>query len=241
MRYDMSAGTLYTSSGSGNSYKVRLLAGILGIDLKHEEISLKVHLFLLLPHQLDSLWVNTTRSFLTHANIGQPAKLARVPKDQPPWRGPMPRSRRQDPQRLEFYLSVACRKLGRRREQQQCAVVVLVARSLRAGADNQLGKFPREARDPTCSAHTSPLTEILDNKSSPSPTPGCNTASSQTAPSSPTAAPSTVSGLARIGRNPRSMCSSRKAPSVATSLCACWSSDLPQGSGWRWAVRRLQI
>jgi glutathione S-transferase len=39
----MSAGTLYTSSGSGNSYKVRLLAGILGIDLKHEEISLKVH------------------------------------------------------------------------------------------------------------------------------------------------------------------------------------------------------
>lgn len=38
----MSAGTLYTSSGSGNSYKVRLLAGILGIDLKHEEISLKV-------------------------------------------------------------------------------------------------------------------------------------------------------------------------------------------------------
>jgi len=38
----MSAGTLYTSQGSGNSYKVRLLAGILGIDLKHEEISLKV-------------------------------------------------------------------------------------------------------------------------------------------------------------------------------------------------------
>lgn len=38
----MSGGTLYTSAGSGNSYKVRLLAGILGIDLEHKEISLKV-------------------------------------------------------------------------------------------------------------------------------------------------------------------------------------------------------
>lgn len=43
--YNMPAGTLYTSSGSGNSYKVRLLAGILGIDLKQEEISLKACCF----------------------------------------------------------------------------------------------------------------------------------------------------------------------------------------------------
>jgi hypothetical protein len=43
--YNTPAGTLYTSSGSGNSYKARLLAGILGIDLKHEEISLKVCCF----------------------------------------------------------------------------------------------------------------------------------------------------------------------------------------------------
>jgi glutathione S-transferase len=48
----MSAGTLYTSPGSGNSYKIRLLAGILGIDLKHEEISLKVRFFFSLPCRL---------------------------------------------------------------------------------------------------------------------------------------------------------------------------------------------
>ncbi|KAL9079394.1 MAG: hypothetical protein Q9159_007725 [Coniocarpon cinnabarinum] len=34
----MSPPTLYTFSGSGNSYKVRLLASLLGIDLRHEEI-----------------------------------------------------------------------------------------------------------------------------------------------------------------------------------------------------------
>ncbi|CAK1367446.1 hypothetical protein CB0940_10722 [Cercospora beticola] len=34
----MSAGTLYTFKGSGNSYKVRLLEALLGIQLKHEEI-----------------------------------------------------------------------------------------------------------------------------------------------------------------------------------------------------------
>lgn len=34
----MSAGTLYTFKGSGNSYKVRLLAALLNIDLKHQEI-----------------------------------------------------------------------------------------------------------------------------------------------------------------------------------------------------------
>ncbi|KAJ5261399.1 hypothetical protein N7478_011994 [Penicillium angulare] len=34
----MSAGTLYTFSGSGNSYKIRLLEAFLGIRLKHEEI-----------------------------------------------------------------------------------------------------------------------------------------------------------------------------------------------------------
>jgi len=34
----MSAGTLYTFKGSGNSYKVRLLAALLDIDLKHQEL-----------------------------------------------------------------------------------------------------------------------------------------------------------------------------------------------------------
>ncbi|KAF2170007.1 hypothetical protein M409DRAFT_64394 [Zasmidium cellare ATCC 36951] len=34
----MSAGTLYTFVGSGNSYKVRLLEKLLGIELKHEEL-----------------------------------------------------------------------------------------------------------------------------------------------------------------------------------------------------------
>ncbi|KAJ5116575.1 hypothetical protein N7456_000923 [Penicillium angulare] len=34
----MSTGTLYTFSGSGNSYKIRLLEAFLGINLKHEEI-----------------------------------------------------------------------------------------------------------------------------------------------------------------------------------------------------------
>lgn len=34
----MSAGTLYTFPESGNSYKVRLLAGLLGITLEHAEI-----------------------------------------------------------------------------------------------------------------------------------------------------------------------------------------------------------
>ena len=34
----MSAGTLYTFSGSGNSYKVRLLEALLGIKLEHKEI-----------------------------------------------------------------------------------------------------------------------------------------------------------------------------------------------------------
>lgn len=36
----MSTGTLYTFSGSGNSYKIRLLEAFLGINLKHEEIDL---------------------------------------------------------------------------------------------------------------------------------------------------------------------------------------------------------
>lgn len=39
----MSAGTLYTSSLSGNSYKVRLLEALLGIQLKHEEIEFSVY------------------------------------------------------------------------------------------------------------------------------------------------------------------------------------------------------
>lgn len=34
----MSAGTLYTFQGSGNSYKVRLLEALLGIELKHQEL-----------------------------------------------------------------------------------------------------------------------------------------------------------------------------------------------------------
>ena len=34
----MSAGTLYTFIGSGNSYKIRLLEALLGIQLKHEEL-----------------------------------------------------------------------------------------------------------------------------------------------------------------------------------------------------------
>lgn len=34
----MSAGTLYTFIGSGNSYKVRLLEALLGIQLKHKEL-----------------------------------------------------------------------------------------------------------------------------------------------------------------------------------------------------------
>ena len=34
----MSAGTLYTFIGSGNSYKVRLLEALLGVQLKHEEL-----------------------------------------------------------------------------------------------------------------------------------------------------------------------------------------------------------
>ena len=34
----MSAATLYTFIGSGNSYKVRLLEALLGIKLKHEEL-----------------------------------------------------------------------------------------------------------------------------------------------------------------------------------------------------------
>lgn len=34
----MSAGTLYTFNGSGNSYKIRLLQALLGIDLKHAEL-----------------------------------------------------------------------------------------------------------------------------------------------------------------------------------------------------------
>lgn len=48
--YNMSAGTLYTFSGSGNSYKIRLLEAFLGLDLKHEEIDFLVtgHPFILL-------------------------------------------------------------------------------------------------------------------------------------------------------------------------------------------------
>lgn len=38
----MSAGTLYTFSGSGNSYKVRLLEKLIGIELKHEELDFLV-------------------------------------------------------------------------------------------------------------------------------------------------------------------------------------------------------
>jgi hypothetical protein len=34
--------TLYTFSGSGNSYKVRLLQALLGIDIKHEELDFLV-------------------------------------------------------------------------------------------------------------------------------------------------------------------------------------------------------
>ena len=36
----MSAGTLYTFIGSGNSYKVRLLEALLGIQLQHKELDL---------------------------------------------------------------------------------------------------------------------------------------------------------------------------------------------------------
>lgn len=35
----MSAGTLYTFVGSGNSYKVRLLEKLIGIELEHEELN----------------------------------------------------------------------------------------------------------------------------------------------------------------------------------------------------------
>lgn len=38
----MSAGTLYTFSGSGNSYKIRLLEAFLGINLNHQEIDFLV-------------------------------------------------------------------------------------------------------------------------------------------------------------------------------------------------------
>lgn len=34
--------TLYTFSGSGNSYKIRLLQALLGIDIKHEELDFLV-------------------------------------------------------------------------------------------------------------------------------------------------------------------------------------------------------
>lgn len=40
----MSAGTLYTFSGSGNSYKIRLLEKLIGIELKHEELDFLVRL-----------------------------------------------------------------------------------------------------------------------------------------------------------------------------------------------------
>jgi glutathione S-transferase len=33
---------LYTFSGSGNSYKIRLLQALLGIDIKHEELDFLV-------------------------------------------------------------------------------------------------------------------------------------------------------------------------------------------------------
>lgn len=38
----MSSGTLYTFSGSGNSYKVRLLEALLDIELEHKEIDFLV-------------------------------------------------------------------------------------------------------------------------------------------------------------------------------------------------------
>lgn len=38
----MSAGTLYTFIGSGNSYKVRLLEAFLGIKLDHKELDFLV-------------------------------------------------------------------------------------------------------------------------------------------------------------------------------------------------------
>ena len=38
----MATPTLYTFWGSGNSYKVRLLEKLLGIELKHEELDFLV-------------------------------------------------------------------------------------------------------------------------------------------------------------------------------------------------------
>ena len=38
----MSVGTLYTFSGSGNSYKIRLLEKLIGIELKHVELDFLV-------------------------------------------------------------------------------------------------------------------------------------------------------------------------------------------------------
>lgn len=41
---EMSAGTLYTFSGSGNSYKIRLLEALINIKLGHNELDFLVRL-----------------------------------------------------------------------------------------------------------------------------------------------------------------------------------------------------
>ena len=45
----MSHGTLYSFSESGNSYKVRLLAALLGLDLKIQELDFLVSISSTMP------------------------------------------------------------------------------------------------------------------------------------------------------------------------------------------------